>query len=88
MHTTFHDPTSNGSNFRYGRDDSSPWAVVDQKSPGQIGLKGAGAIDPNPKRMEYFIFCTPLYGSLLYDYCCLAAWKKFEVSIPKKCNLV
>ena len=36
-----------------------PWAVVDQKSPGQIGLKGAGAIDPNPKQMEYFIFCTP-----------------------------
>ena len=40
MHTTFHDPS--GSSFRQGDDSSSPpflRAVVDQKSPGTIGLR-------------------------------------------------
>ena len=38
MDTTFHDPSSSGSNFRYGGMIHAPWGVVDQKSPGQIGL--------------------------------------------------
>ena len=38
MHTTFHDPSSSGSNFRLGGVDSSPWAVVDQRSTCEIGL--------------------------------------------------
>ena len=37
-YTTFHDPSSSRSNFRWGEGGSSPEVVVDQRSPGQIGL--------------------------------------------------
>ena len=40
MHTTFYVPSSSGQADQIlGRGDSSPLAVVDQKSPGQIGLR-------------------------------------------------